>query len=139
MRLVVDTNVVTAAFRSSSGASNELLRQAAAGAVKLLCSTALFLEYEAVLGRPEVRLATGHSMEDVESVMDAIAAVAEPVDVHFRTRPTLRDANDEMVLEVATNGNADCVVTHNLKDFAAANDLGVAVATPKEVLMRLRT
>lgn len=136
---MVDTNVVTAAFRSSSGASNELLRQAAAGAVKLLCSTALFLEYEAVLGRPEVRLATGHSMEDVESVMDAIAAVAEPVDVHFRTRPTLRDANDEMVLEVATNGNADCVVTHNLKDFAAANDLGVAVATPKEVLMRLRT
>ena len=139
LRLVVDTNVVTAAFRSSSGASNELLRQAAAGAVKLLCSTALFLEYEAVLGRPEVRLATGHSLEDVESILDAIAAIAEPVDVHFRTRPTLRDANDEMVLEVATNGDADCVVTHNLKDFAAAIDLGIAVSTPREVLRRLRT
>ncbi|MDE0350615.1 MAG: PIN domain-containing protein [Gammaproteobacteria bacterium] len=53
--------------------------------------------------------------------------------------PTLRDANDEMVLEVATNGDADCVVTRNLKGFAAAIDIGVAVATPREVLRRLRT
>ena len=71
--------------------------------------------------------------------MDAMAAIAEPVDVHFRTRPTLRDANDEMVLEVASNGDADCVVTHNLRDFAPAIRLGIAMATPSEVLRRLRT
>lgn len=136
---MVDTNVVVAAFRSSSGASNALLRQAASGTVKLLCSTALFLEYQAVLGRPGVRVATGHSLEDVESVMDAIAAIAEPVDVHFRTRPMLRDPNDEMVLEVASNGDADYIVTHNLKDFAPALELGVAIAAPNEILKRLRT
>ena len=139
VRLVVDTNVVVAAFRSTSGASNALLRQAASGAIKLLCSTALFLEYEAVLGRPEVRVATGHSLEDVESTMNAIAAVAEPVDVYFRTRPILRDPNDEMVLEVASNGDADYIVTHNLKDFAPALELGIAVAAPKEILKRLRS
>lgn len=139
MRLVVDTNVVVAAFRNASGASNELLRQAAAGTVKLLCSTALFLEYDAVLGRSEVREATGHTPEDVEAVMDAIAAIAEPIDVHFKTRPVLRDANDEMVLEVATNGAADFLVTHNLRDFAPALGLGIAVATPREVLRRLQT
>ena len=77
MRLVVDTNVVVAAFRSASGASNELLRQAAAGTVTLLCSTALFLEYQAVLSRDEVREATGHALEDVEAVMNALAAIAE--------------------------------------------------------------
>lgn len=136
---MVDTNVVVAAFRSASGASNELLRQAASGTVKLLCSTALFLEYEAVLGRPEVRMATGHGLEDVESVMDAIAAIAEPVDVQFKTRPALRDPNDEMVLEVASNGDSDYIVTHNLRDFAPAIDLGIAVATPREILRRLRT
>ena len=135
---MVDTNVVVAAFRSASGASNELMRQAASGSVKLLCSTALFLEYEAVLGRPEVRSATGQSLEDVESAMDAIAAIAEPVDVHFRTRPILRDPNDEMVLEVASNGDADCIVTHNLRDFAPALELGMAVAAPREVLRRMR-
>ena len=136
---MVDTNVVIAAFRSSSGASNELLRQAASRAVKMLCSTALFLEYEAVLGRSEVRAATGHGLEDVESIMNAIAAIAEPVDVHFRTRPVLRDPNDEMVLEVASNGDADFIVTHNLRDFAPALELGIAVAAPREILRRLRT
>ena len=84
-------------------------------------------------------MATGHSLEDVQSVMGAIAAIAEPVDVHFRTRPMLRDANDEMVLEVATNGEADYIVTHNLKDFAPALELGIAVAAPNEILKRLRT
>lgn len=84
-------------------------------------------------------MATGHSLRDVESIMDGIAAIAEPVDVHFRTRPTLRDANDEMVLEVATNGDADYVVTHNLRDFAPALGLGITVATPRDVLRRLRT
>ncbi len=134
---MVDTNVVIAAFRSASGASNELLRQAAAGTVQLLCSTALFLEYEAVLSRPVVREATGHGLEDVKAIMDAIAAIADPVDVHFRTRPTLRDANDELVLEVASNGDADYIVTHNLRDFAPALELGISVATPKEILRRL--
>ncbi len=135
---MVDTNIVVAAFRSASGASNELLRQAAAGKVTLLCSTALFLEYEAVLNRGEVREATGHAPEDVEAVMNAFAAIAEPIDVHFKTRPVLRDANDEMVLEAASNGDADFIVTHNLRDFALARTLGVAVATPREVLRRLR-
>ena len=139
MRLVVDTNVVVAAFRSASGASNELLRQAAAGTVTLLCSTALFLEYQAVLSRDEVREATGHALEDVKAVMNALAAIAEPIDVHFKTRPMLRDANDEMVLEVAGNGDADFIVTHNLRDFAPADTLGIAVATPREVLRRLGT
>ena len=136
---MVDTNVVIAAFRSASGASNELLRQAEAGTVQLLCSTALFLEYEAVLSRREVREVTGHGLEDVKDVMDAIAAIAEPVDVHFKTRPTLRDANDELVLEVATNGDADYIVTHNLRDFAPALEVGISVATPKEILRRLPT
>ncbi len=135
---MVDTNVVVAAFRSALGASSELLRQAAAGKVTLLCSTALFLEYEAVLNRGEIREATGHAPEDVEAVMNALAAIAEPIDVYFKTRPMLRDANDELVLEVASNGGADYIVTHNLRDFALARTLGIAVATPREVLGRLR-
>ena len=54
-------------------------------------------------------------------------------------RPMLRDPNDEMVLEVASNGDADYIVTHNLKDFASALELGIAVAEPNEILKRLRT
>ena len=138
MRFVLDTNVVVAAFRSRRGASSALLRYAEAGRVRVLCSTALFLEYEAVLGRRETRAATGHSPADVRAVLNALAAVAEPVDLRLRTRPLLRDADDEMVLETAANGNADAIVTHNVKDFLPAGRLGIEVVTPGAIVGRLR-
>ena len=106
-----------------------LLRRTEAGTIRMLCSTALLLEYEAVLGRAVIREATGHSLRDVEIIMNAIAAVAEPVEVRFRTRPLLRDPNDGIVIEAASNGYADAIVTHNVKDFAPAQTLGIDIAT----------
>ncbi|WP_422027514.1 putative toxin-antitoxin system toxin component, PIN family [Pyruvatibacter mobilis] len=137
MRLVLDTNVIVAAFRSRNGASNLLLRLVDQGVVTPLCSTALFLEYEAVLSREETRKATGHSLKDVAAVMSALAAVSSGVDISFRTRPMLADAADEMVLEAALNGEAEALVTHNVKDFRPALKLGVTVATPGEIVRRL--
>ncbi|WP_157014668.1 putative toxin-antitoxin system toxin component, PIN family [Mesorhizobium xinjiangense] len=138
MRLVLDTNVIVAAFRSRNGASNLLLRFADQDLVTPLCSTALFLEHEAVLSRMETRAATGHTLKDVAQAMSAIAAIAEGVDISFRTRPMLSDASDEMVLEAALNGNADAIVTHNVKDFSPAGKLGVTVATPADIVRRLK-
>jgi len=48
------------------------------------------------------------------------------------------DPNDEIVIEVASNGRADAIVTHNVKDFAPAQTLGIDIATPAEILRRLR-
>lgn len=139
MRLVLDTNAIVAAFRSRNGASNLLLRFVDQGALTPLCSTALFLEYEAVLSREETRKVTGHSLEGVAAVMSALAAVSEGVDISFRTRPMLSDVADEMVLEAALNGQADAIVTHNVKDFRPALELGVTIATPGEIVRRLNT
>ena len=138
MRLVLDTNVVVAAFHSRRGASSVLLRRTEAGTIRMLCSTALLLEYEAVLGRAAIREATGHSLRDVERIVDALTTVAEPVEVRFRTRPLLHDPNDEIVIEAASNSRADAIVTHNVKDFAPAQTLGIDIATPAEILRRLR-
>ena len=137
MRLVLDTNVVVAAFRSRRGASNALLKPVDARRVVPLCSTAPFLEYEAVLGRPGTRAIAGHGLEDVAAVMSALAALCEPVDISFRVRPLLRDADDEMVLEAALNGRADAIVTHNARDFAPARALGLEIAAPGDILGRL--
>ena len=139
MRLVLDTNVVVAAFRSRDGASNLLLRFADQGLITPLCSTALFLEYEAVLSRKETRAATGHTLEDVGAVMSALAAIAEGVDISFRTRPMLADAADEMVLEAALNGDAEAIVTHNVRDFRPALKLGMTIATPGDIIRKLNT
>ncbi|WFU86802.1 PIN domain-containing protein [Rhizobium sp. CC1099] len=129
--------MIVAAFRSRNGASNLLLRFADQGLVTPLCSTALFLEYEAVLSRLGTRQATGHSL--VASVMSALAAISEGVDISFRTRPMLADVADEMVLEAALNGQAEAIVTHNVKDFRPALGLGVTVITPGEIVRRLNT
>ncbi|MBV8732574.1 MAG: DUF5615 family PIN-like protein [Acidobacteriia bacterium] len=49
----------------------------------------------------------------------------------------LPDADDERILEVAAQCGA-MIVTHNIKDFAAAEKLGVPVRTPAELLKMIR-
>jgi len=117
---VLDTGVLVAAFRSSSGASRQLLNAARAGHFVLLLSVPLMLEYESVLTRPEHLAASGASSEDVAAVLNELAAIGRQVTLLIRTRPTLPDPGDEMVLETAINGQADAIVTFNEKDFRSA-------------------
>ncbi len=116
---VLDTSVMVAAFRSSRGASRQLLLGALVGRFEMLVSVPLLLEYEAVLTRPDQLSVFGISRREVERVLDDIAFIARPVRLAYRWRPQLPDANDDMVLETAVNGNADAVITFNQSDFKA--------------------
>lgn len=139
MRVVLDTSVIVAGFRSRAGASNLLLQAVAKGRLRPLVTTALFLEYEDVLLRAEQRLATGMSESDVEGALAALASAAEPVEVHFRWRPQLSDPSDELVLEAAVNGSADFLVTHNVRDFEpAAGKFELKVISPQECLKEMK-
>lgn len=138
MRAVLDTSILVAALRSRRGASHRLLELVAHGRVRPLVSTALFLEYEDVLMRPEIRLATRMEAGDVQDFLAAFASAAEGVDVNFRWRPQLTDPNDELVLEAAVNSAADALVTHNVRDFRdAAPRFGLRVLLPRELLKEL--
>lgn len=52
MKVAFDTDVIVASLRSSSGASNALLRMLGAGQIEAVASVPMMLEYEAVLMRP---------------------------------------------------------------------------------------
>jgi len=138
MRLILDTAAMVAAIRSGTGASRRLLVAGLERRLTLLASVPLMIEYEAVMTRPEHLGASGLTAEDVMAVLDAVASVAEPVRLAFLWRPAVRDSDDDMVLEAAVNGQADAIVTFNLRDFAeAAERFGIAVLSPGEALRRL--
>lgn len=138
-RLVLDTDVVVTALRSATGGSNALLRLVAEGRVLPLVTAALFLEYEAVLKRPEQISAHGLSLPELDGFLAALASACQPVEVSFHWRPQLSDPNDEMVLEAAVNGQANALITHNVRDFArGAARFGLQVMTPGQFLQELR-
>jgi predicted nucleic acid-binding protein len=139
VRLVFDTDVVIAAMRSPAGASAALLLAARRGDVTMLANVALALEYEATCRRAEHGVAAGLSQVQVGIFIDAVIALAEPVETHFLWRPQLRDPGDELVLEAAVNGRADAIVTFNQKDFGKVPmRFGVEVLVPVSALQRTR-
>src|SRR5687767_6285247 len=100
----MDTDVVIAGLRSPTGASAELLRMARRKEITLLVSVPLFVEYEAKCMEDEHLSAAGLSREEGGTFLDGLAAIIEPVTIHYSWRPQLSDPADEMVLEAAVNG-----------------------------------
>lgn len=138
-RIVLDTSVVVAGLRTRLGAGNAVLRLVAQRRLVALATPPLFLEYEDVLKRPEHRLVHGLAPEAVDEFLAELAALIEPVEVHFQWRPQSRDPNDEMVLEAAINGGADALVTYNVADFSGpAERFRISVLHPADLLKRVK-
>ena len=139
MKVAFDTDVIVAALRSRSGASNALLRMLGERQIEAVASVPMMLEYEAVLMRPEQRQATGMSVQDVNVFLDTLALLITPAVPYFLWRPLLRDPEDEMVLDAAVNGGAEAIATFNVQDFLPGQNLfNVQILTPAETLRRLR-
>lgn len=138
MRVVLDTDVIVAAMRSTSGASRAVVSAALQGRVTMLCSVALFLEYEEVLSRPSLASAIGWSSDERELALATLADLVSPVEAFFVWRPQLRDPDDEMVLEAAINGQAEAISSFNVADFGAAPQrFGIELLRPRDLLRRL--
>ena len=136
-RVVLDTNVLVAAGRSRQGAAFALLKALRDGRFRIMASVPLFLEYEAVLKRPEQLMVGRRTEAMVDAFLDALSLRTEPVHLHFLWRPQLRDPADEMVLETALNGRADALVTFNVSDFAPAGQFDLPVWASREFLLKL--
>src|SRR5215471_6476219 len=99
LEVVLDTNVLVSAFRSSLGASYQLLQTLERGTWRPVISPALAFEYEAVLKRG----ATGSNptLQDVDEFVEYLCSRSRLVQIYFRWRPTLPDPDDDRILEVA--------------------------------------
>lgn len=138
-RIVLDTSVVVAALRTRHGAANAVLRLVAERRLVVLATPPLFLEYEEVLKRAEQQFVHGLAAAAIDEFLAELAALIEPVELHFQWRPQSKDPYDDMVLEAAINGSADCVVTNNLADFQAAGErFGISILRPGDLLRRVK-
>jgi predicted nucleic acid-binding protein len=65
--------------------------------------------------------------------LDYLFSASNLVPFVRRQRPSLPDPDDDRILEVALQCRA-VIVTHNMKDFAGVERLGVVVKNPAEFL-----
>lgn len=119
MRVVIDTNVFVGACMGA-GASNAVVRACLEHKLVPLMGVALLTEFEATLSRDE--LFARSRLDDAERSMllDTFSALCEWTRVYFLWRPNLEDEFDNHLIELAVAGDADVVVTRNLRDLRGA-------------------
>jgi hypothetical protein len=71
------------------------------------------------LARPE-HLPPGGTPEDALRFLRYLASQARLQEIHFLWRPFLADADDDLVLELASAAGCRHIVTHNVNDSGPA-------------------
>jgi putative PIN family toxin of toxin-antitoxin system len=135
VRLVLDTSVLVAAFRSPTGASRRLLNLALQRRFEVVATASLYFEYETVLKRSVHAEVHGYTDAEIDRFLLLFAGFVEKPVIYFQVRPQLYDPDDEQVLDAAVSGHAEAIITHNVSDFLpAAKDFGIQVMTPGSIL-----
>jgi predicted nucleic acid-binding protein len=134
--VVLDTSVLIAAFRSTLGASFQLLRLLEAQAFRIAISVPLVLEYESVLLRHCAEL--GQPVEDAIELVKFFCSIGQKQDIHFLWRPLLSEPKDEHILELAVAAGCEAIVTHNVRHLQGASTFRIQVLTPGGFLRRLK-
>jgi len=126
VRLVLDTSVLVAAFRSRNGGSRRLLNLALQRRFEVIATPGLYFEYETVLKRPVHAAVHGFSHAAIDRFLLLFAGFVEKPNIYYQVRPQLSDPGDEKVLDSAVSGQAEAIITYNLSDFLpATNDFGI--------------
>jgi len=132
---VLDTSVMVAGGRSPDGASRRLIELGLGKCFDWLVSVPLMLEYETVLCREEHLMACGRTASEVNRFLDIVLVHATRVLLREHRSMHLPDPDDKHVLELALDGSADAVVTHNTRHFASPlHRFGVNLYTPGQAL-----
>lgn len=132
-QIVIDTNILVAAFRSRNGASFRLMELMDKERFEINLSVPLVLEYEDVLLRDN----NGIEDQDVRDLVDYLCKIGNQHRISFLWRPILNDPKDDMVLELAVAAQCGQIVTFNLKDFHESAKFGIQAIGPAEFLRRI--
>lgn len=134
--IIVDTSVLVSALIGKEGPGRQMLRACLRQRAKPLISNALFLEYEDVVSRPEIMALCPLTADEVRELLNAFYKTCQWTPIYFLWRPNLRDEGDNFLFELALAGNADAIVTNNVRDLRSAelHFPTVRVLTPEQWL-----
>lgn len=133
-QVVLDTNVLYSGLRSRNGASFRVLQLLGTDRFEINLSVPLVLEYQDVCHR--LIGVTALTADDIAAAIDYLCRIGNHRAVYYLWRPTLSDPSDDMVLELAVASAAE-VVTFNAADFAGAEQFGIRVLTPGQLLREI--
>jgi predicted nucleic acid-binding protein len=135
---VLDTSVLVAAVRSNVGASKRLVEAALLQRYTLLATTNLFFRIRSNSYETKYLAASGLSVDQMDDLLDALAAAVVEVYPSYLWRAQLRDPDDDLVLEAAINGRGDAMVTFNGRDFGVVPErFNLRVLRPGDALAGL--
>lgn len=134
INVVIDTNVLISALRSSRGGSFKLISLIGTGKFDISLSVPLLIEYEAVSKRKKFE----HLIDrDIDDLLNYLCKVADKRDIFFLWRPFLKDPKDDMILELAVEAGCEYIITYNLDDFKGIEQFGLEAITPKQFLIKI--
>lgn len=127
MRVVLDTNIIISGLLSPNGTPAAIINLFLNENITLLYDNRIIQEYQNVLNRPKFKFDKQLVLNLVEFIKHSGEfIVASPTDKKFQ------DEDDIPFYEVATSGNADYLVTGNLKHFPESKDF--KIISPVEFL-----
>jgi putative PIN family toxin of toxin-antitoxin system len=134
VRVVCDTNVLVQALITAQGPANTIVGLALIRSFTLLIDQRIRDEYDEVLTRSRF----GFHRSDVQHLLKRIDLVGITVEACSLPGGTkgFPDPDDVPFLKVAVSGQAQALVTTNLRHFPASRRQGIAVVTPREFVQR---
>ncbi|MBP9061708.1 MAG: PIN domain-containing protein [Rhodoferax sp.] len=108
-------------------------------AAQTLMGEALLAEFEAVLGREALFTKSRLDAAERSTLLDTFLALCEWTRIYYLWRPNLPDEADNHLIELAVAGDANVIVTRNLRDLRGAElrFASLRVLTPEDFLKEL--
>lgn len=129
-RVVIDINVLFEGLTQQGSASGLVIDAWREGLLHVFISDALAYEYLDVLSRK----LSEHRWQIIRPALIDLLAKAEFTSLFFTWRPNSFDPGDDFIVDCAMNANA-VVITKNTTDFRlAANNLGLRVMRPAQLI-----
>ena len=138
IRAVVDTNIFIRALIKPQGSVGPVLTRLRDGDYTLLYADPLLDELVAKLALPRIREKYHLNDEAVETVLALILLRGEPVTPQRRIT-ACRDPKDNIVLEVAVDGQADFIVTGDNDLLVLHPFEGIPIVGPARFLQALES